>query len=354
MQKKRLGKTDLMVSIIGFGGIKLPQVSPDDADEILNMAIDKGINFVDTAKGYGDSEEKIGRALSDRRGEVYIATKTMSNTRDEAWADLEDSLRKLQTDYIDLYQFHNLRMEPQYDQCMGADGFMAAMEEAREQGLVRHIGFSSHRYHETMKRAILSGRFETAMLAYNILNDEMVDDEVLPLAAEHDMGVIIMKPLAGGALAQPPVDISEQTGFVITAADGLRFVLANEHVTLAIPGMQRREEVLENVRTAETFDALTEQRKQELVQAAEALGKDFCRMCWYCMPCEQGLKIPVILRHLGYAKRFPGLLQWARGRYGMVEVKADECIECGQCEEKCPYELPVRVMLREAHEMLTT
>jgi predicted aldo/keto reductase-like oxidoreductase len=342
-----------MVSIIGFGGIKLPQVSADDADEILNLAVDKGINFVDTATGYGDSEEKIGRALSGRRDEVCIATKTMSTTRDEAWADLEDSLRKLRTDYIDLYQFHNLRFPEQYEQVMGDEGFMAAMEEAREQGLVRHIGFSSHRYHETMKRAILSGRFETGMFAYNILNDEMVDDEVLPLASAHDIGVIIMKPLAGGALTQPPAEIREQTGFGITAADALRFVLANKHVTVAIPGMRSKDEVRENVETAETLEQLSAERTRELVEAAEALGKDFCRTCWYCMPCEQGIKIPVILRHLGYAKRFPGLLQWAKGRYSMVEVKAVECDECGECEEKCPYELPVREMLAEAHEMLS-
>ncbi len=344
-----------MVSVIGFGGIKLPQVEPDEAAEILNLALDKGINFVDTAKGYGDSEEKIGRAFEGRREEILIATKTMSNTRDEAWADLEDSLLKLRTDYIDLYQFHNLRMPAQYEQCMGPDGFMAAMEEAREQGLVRHIGFSSHRYHETMKKAILSGRFETAMLAYNILNDEMVDDEVLPLAGEHDIGVIIMKALAGGVLSQPPTEIRDATGFVINAADALRFVLANEHVTLAIPGMQAKSEVLENVETGETIGALTGEGREALVAAAEELGKDFCRMCWYCMPCEKrGLKVPMILRHLGYAKRFPGLMEWAQGRYKMVEVQADECDQCGECETKCPYELPVRVMLEEAHEVLAT
>ena len=352
MEKRRLGKTELMTSIIGFGGLKLHAVEQDDATEILNKALDMGINFVDTARGYGDSEAKIGEAISHRRDEFFLCTKTQAITAEEMKKEIETSLKNLRTDRIDLYLCHNLRFPDKYETIMGSGGAMKALKEAKSQGLIDHIGFSSHRFHETMKAGILSGQFEAIMLAYNILNDELVDEEILPLAKENDLGVIIMKPLAGGALVSASPDVDLRAGTEITATQALRFVLANDAVTLAIPGMGNVDEVEENVAAGETFQALTEEEKSSLVKAAEILGKDFCRACGYCQPCPQEIRIPIILRHAGYYTRY-GLEDWAKGRYGMVEVKADNCIECGECEEKCPYDLPIMEKLQEAHTMLT-
>lgn len=352
MEKRRLGKTELMVSAIGFGGIKLSMLEQDDATELLNKALDMGINFVDTARGYGDSEVKIGKGISHRRDEFYISTKSPAITYDEMKKEIETSLDNLRTDKIDLYLCHNLRFPESYETAMGADGAMKALKEAKSQGMIDHIAFSCHRFHETMKAGILSGEFDAIMLSYNILNDELVDEEIFPLAMENDLGVIIMKPLAGGALVTIPPDVDLSIDVTINATQALRFVLANNAVTLAIPGMINSRELMENVAVGENFQVLTAGEQEALVKAAEILGKDFCRGCGYCQPCPENIRIPIILRHAGYYTRY-GLTDWAKGRYGMVEVKADNCVECGKCEEKCPYDLPIIEKLKEAHTMLS-
>jgi predicted aldo/keto reductase-like oxidoreductase len=352
MMKRRLGRTGLTVSVIGFGGIKLPRVEKKTANEILNKAVDLGINFFDTARGYGDSEEKIGEAISHRREEFHISTKSPALTADDMGRDIERSMKSLRTDHIDLYLCHNLRYPDAYDKVMGPNGAMEAIKKAKEEGKIGHTGFSCHRFHETMERGIKSGEFETIMVSYNILNDELVDEKILPLSKENDVGVIAMKPLAGGALAAPPSELKVKAKIPITAEQALRFVLANKAVCLAIPGMTNTREVEENAMVGENFQAMTEAEKQRLIRDAEILGKEFCRGCGYCQPCQQEIRIPIILRQLNYRKQY-GLTDWARRRYSMVEVKADECIECGQCREKCPYDLDIPELLKEAHKLLS-
>lgn len=352
MIKKRLGRTGLRVSVIGFGCIKLPLVDKSTASKLLNRALDLGINFFDTARAYGDSEEKIGLAISDRRDEFYLCTKSQALTAEDMKRDIERSLKALRTDYIDVYMCHNLRWPSDYDRVMGPGGAMEALLEAREEGVIGHIGFSCHRFHETMERGIRSGLFEVIMVSYNILNDELVDEAILPLAKKMDLGVIAMKPLAGGVLAAPPDELKAVSKIPVTAEQALRFVLANENVDVAIPGMMKLQEVEENARIGENLPSMTYEEKRRLIEAVEALGRSFCRGCGYCQPCPQGIRIPIILRQLAYAKQY-GLLEWARGRYRMVEVKADACVECGSCMEKCPYGLNVPEMLREAHRILS-
>ncbi|MCX8170842.1 MAG: aldo/keto reductase, partial [Candidatus Bathyarchaeota archaeon] len=188
MMKRRLGKTDLRVSIIGFGAIKLPQVDFETSSKMLNRALDLGINFIDTARSYGDSEEKIGLALSGRRDEFYVSTKTGSLTYEDAVKDIELSLRKLKTDYIDLYLCHNPNSPDKFEKVMGPNGALKALKEAKSKGIIGHIGFSCHRYHETMEKGIRSGEFEAIMISYNILDDELVGERILPLAKEMDVG----------------------------------------------------------------------------------------------------------------------------------------------------------------------
>ena len=353
MLKKRLGGTGLEVSIVGFGGIKLPQIDRDAACKVLNRALDLGVNFIDTARGYGDSEEKIGWAIGERRDEFYISTKSPAHTAREMKNAIQESLRKLRTDHIDIYMCHNLRYSSAYDKVMGPGGAMEALVEAKEEGIVGHIGFSCHRFHETMERGIRSGIFGAIMVSYNILNDELVDEKILPLAKELDVGVIAMKPLAGGVLAAPPPELNIHAKMPVTAEKALRFVLANDTVDVAIPGMVRVSEVEENVKVGQTFPRMTEKEKKELIEAAEALGKRFCRGCGYCQPCPEEIRIPIILRHLAYSKNY-GLVDWAKWRYKMVEVKASDCVECGQCRDKCPYDLDVPEMLKEAHRLLSS
>jgi predicted aldo/keto reductase-like oxidoreductase len=353
MMKRKLGRTGLEVSIIGFGGLKLPLIDKDTAHKVLNRALDLGINYFDTARGYGDSEEKIGLAISDRRNEFYISTKSQALTAKEMEEDIQESLRKLRTDYIDIYMCHNLRYSKDYERVMGPGGAMEALRKAKDEGIIGHIGFSCHRFHETMERGLNSGIFEALMVSYNLLNDELVDEKVLPLAKKLNVGIIAMKPLAGGVLASPPPRLGAESGVNLTAEKALRFVLANDAVSVAIPGMMSIREVEENALVGETFHSMTEEEKAKLIEVSEILGKKFCRGCGYCQPCPQEIPIPIILRQLAYYKNY-GLFEWAKGRYRMVEIKADSCVECGLCREKCPYGLDVPEMLKEAHRLLSS
>lgn len=353
MLKRRLGKTNLMVSVIGFGTIKLPQIDEKTANKILNEALNLGINFIDTARNYGDSEEKIGLAISKRRNEFHISTKSDAATYEDMKRDIQTSLEKLRTDYIDLYLCHNLRHPEKYDRVMGPGGAMEALKEAKKEALIGHVGFSCHRFHETMERGIKSGEFEVIMVSYNMLDDEAVGERILPLAREHDVGVIAMKPLAGGFLANPPPELVKRAGISINVETALKFVLSNDSVSTAIPGMMRIEEVKENAKIGESFTYMSDEEKKMIVEAMKSISMEFCRGCGYCMPCPQGVRIPVILRQLNYYKNY-GLTEWAKWRYKMVEVKADACVECRQCVEKCPYGLNIPEMLKEAHKLLSS
>lgn len=341
-----------MVSIIGFGAIKLPQIDRETASKILNKALDFSINFIDTARSYGDSEEKIGLAISKRRNEFYISTKSAATTYEDMKRDIQISLEKLRTDYIDLYLCHNLRHPEKYNEVMGLGGAIEALKEAKREGLIGHIGFSCHRFHETMERGIRSGEFEAIMVSYNILDDEAVGEVILPLAKEHDVGVVAMKPLAGGFLANPPPEFVKRARMLINTETALKFVLSNNNVSTTIPGMMRIEEVEENARIGEGFAHMSDEEKNRIIEAVKSISMKFCRGCGYCMPCPQGVRIPVILRQLNYYKNY-GLTEWAKERYMVVEVKADACVECGQCVEKCPYELNIPEMLKEAHKLLS-
>jgi predicted aldo/keto reductase-like oxidoreductase len=352
MMRRRLGKTGLMVSIIGFGAIKLPQIDFETSSKILNRALDLGINFIDTARSYGDSEEKIGYAISNRRNEFYISTKSGALTYEDMKNDIKISLKNLKTDYIDIYLCHNLGGPDKYEKIIGPNGALKALKEAKREGIIGHIGFSCHRYHETMKKGIESGEFEVIMVSYNMLNDELVDESIIPLAKEMEVGVIAMKPLAGGLLASPPPELAKKSRIPINAETALRFVLSNEAVATAIPGMMRIEEVEENARIGENFILVSSEERKILMEAVESLSKEFCRGCGYCQPCPQGILIPIILRQMAYCKYY-GLTEWAKQRYRMVEVKADSCIKCGQCVKKCPYNLNIPEMLAEAHALLS-
>lgn len=235
IEKRRLGKTGLEVTVFGFGCIKFPHVSASQAAEALEHAIDLGVNFVDTARGYGDSEVKIGPVLRKRRGEVYIATKSGNRSAKGAREHLEISLRSLQTDYLDLWQAHWVCNNDVLEEVLAPGGALEAMVKAKQEGKIRHYGITMHRHHAAVRRAIESNLFETIMLAYNPLDEEGMAD-MITLAAQHDMGVIIMKPLSGGVLVSqkgaPRVD-----GLDPVVAGTLRGIASHPDVTTVIPGM---------------------------------------------------------------------------------------------------------------------
>lgn len=334
MEYRDLGQTGLKVSAMGFGGIPIQKVDQEAANEIVRVAIENGINFFDTARGYTNSEVKLGHALKGQRDKVVLATKSMARTKDKMAKDIEISLKNLQTDYIDLYQLHNVKTDEDVEKVFWPNGALEALIEAKEAGKVRFIGITGHKA-ETLVEVIDKYDFATIQFPANFLED-MGEKELFPKARAKGMGIIVMKPLAGGAFNRKDL--------------ALRFLLG-EDLTTIIPGMGSVKEVLENSVLAKDFKKLTAEEIKILEKEAEELGSEFCRRCEYCKPCPQNLDIPGFFIIHGYFKRY-GLGDWAVERYKATSPSADHCIECGICETRCPYDLPIRKMLKEVHANL--
>ena len=329
MQYRTLGRSGLKVSIIGFGGLPIQRVSFDKAKDIVNKALDLGINFFDTARGYTDSESKLGQVLAARRSEAVIATKSMARTKELMAEDIQISLQQLGVDYIDLYQFHNVKTKEELDQILSAGGALEALTEAKKKGIVKHIGITSH-IPAVLKEAIKAAEIETIQFPFNAV-EAANGEELLALAESANTGVIVMKPLAGGAIRQADL--------------ALRFILAYP-VSSIIPGMDSIEQVAANAEIGDGIRPLTEEEMSALKKETDQLGTTFCRRCEYCQPCPQNINIPLIFLLEGYYTRY-NLKDWAKNRYQDI-VGADQCVECGACEEKCPYDLPIRQMLKDA------
>lgn len=358
MQKRRLGRTGLDVSIIGFGGMKLPNVSRDDAVRTVNRALDLGTNYIDTARSYDDSEEKIGLVLKERRSECFIATKSDARDANGLMKELETSLKNLQTDKIDVFQLHGVGDSDTFKQVMGPGGALDGAKKAKAQGKIDHIGISHHRDLETMKAAIKSDEFETILLAYSPLDQENVGIEVLPMAKEHGMGVIIMKPLSGGLLCLPEHE-REKLGRDPVVSGSLKYVVSNENVTLAIPGMSNMREVEENLSVG-SMPKISEDEVEELLKAIGMLRKEYrygqvCLRCGYCQPCPEGIVIPTAFRALDMYRNYQENLKYlGLELYERLEVRADACVECEQCMEKCPAALEIPARLKEVVEVFAS
>jgi len=334
MEKRRLGQSDLWVAPLGFGGIPIQRVSQTEADGLLRLAVEKGINFIDTARGYTDSEEKIGAGLKGIRQEVILATKSMARAGAAMMADVERSLRAFQTDWIDLYQLHNVRSEAEWAELTAPGGGLEALEKAREAGKIRYIGVTGH-LPETLLRVIKDYQFVTVQFPYNYIEQEN-RQELLEEIKRQDLGTIIMKPLAGGAL--------RQTG------PALRFLL-QKSFSVIIPGMDSQAQIEEN--SAQLSQTFTEQDAGVLELEKGELGQEFCRRCEYCLPCTAGINIPGLFLLEGYYQRY-NLTQWSLERYQDMAIKADACTECGECESRCPYQLSIREKLKRVHTLLST
>ena len=331
MKEMILGRTGLRVKILGFGGIPIQRVSEEEAISVVRRCYELGVNYYDTARGYTNSEERMGKALEDVRDEVYIATKSNRRTAKELNAELETSLRNLKTDYIDVYQFHNVSSQEAWEQIKAPGGALEAMHKAHDDGRIRHIGVTSHNpafLAEIVKEDI----FETIMIPYNYLTPDP-EEELLPLCREMNLGTIAMKPFGGGAFSN-----------VNTA---LRFVLDKEYVDIAIPGMMSVSEVEENFRVASGPHALTEEDLELIKEDKVELGSEFCRACNYCQPCPQGIPITSILRAESQFLKRMGWRPGTEERFAKAVEKASTCLQCGECERRCPYYLPIRELLPE-------
>lgn len=328
-----LGSTEIKIKRVGFGGIPIQRITQDDTNKVIDELINQGINFIDTARGYTVSEEYIGNSIEGRREKFYIATKSMSRSYEDMKRDIDISLKNLKTNYIDLYQIHNLKIE-EYSKIFDDNKAYRALLEAKEEGKIRYIGITSHSL-GTIEKAVEDNKFDTIQFPYNIVEDQA--DEVFRKAHEKGIGTITMKPLAGGAIDDGPLAI--------------KYILSKDYIDVAIPGMNTVEQVKENVSVINKIE-LTEEDNLKIEKIRKELSGNFCRRCEYCLPCPKNVNIPQNFLLEGYYTRY-NLKEWALERYeSLGDSKASECVECGLCEEKCPYNLPIRNMLKNVCDKL--
>jgi predicted aldo/keto reductase-like oxidoreductase len=341
----------LSVSSISFGAIKLPRISLKECEILLNRALDSGINYIDTADCYGDSEEKIGRVLKKRRQEFYLSTKVDERDGPGVRAKLDRCLHRLRTDWIDLLFFHDVR-GGEYERIF-ATGGLEELQKAQKKGEVKHLGISIHSNLIMMRQAIESGVFSVLMAAYSALDEDRLTADLLPLAASKGVGLVAMKPLAGGRLGDLPSGGWNNPLFhdESPAQIALRYVLSNPHITCAIPGMMTLKELQEDLQVAKKPRKMSPEEIKEFMAMVADAGKGFCRNCGYCLPCPEGIPIPDVFRYESYYRRYD-LKDWAKEQYGVLATNVQACSDCQICIEKCPYGVPIPSELRQAHKIL--
>lgn len=329
MAKVTLGKTGITVEKNSFGALPIQRISKEEAVRLLKKAYDHGVTFFDTARAYTDSEEKVGEAFQGMREKVYIATKTAAVNAEDFWKDLHTSLEKLQTDYIDIYQFHNPSFCPKPGD---GSGLYEAMLEAKEKGMIRHIGITNHRLN-VAHEAVESGLYETLQFPFCYLATEK-DIALAEACRDAGMGFIAMKALSGGLLTN--------------SAAAYAFLAGYEHV-LPIWGVQREQELDEFLAYIEHPPVLDEELAAVIAQDRKELLGDFCRGCGYCMPCPVGIEINNCARMSLMIRRAPSQAQLTEEMQAKMK-KIENCLHCGQCKAKCPYGLDTPALLEKNYQ----
>lgn len=329
MQTVTLGTTGITVNKNGFGALPIQRITTENAVHLIQKAYNAGITFFDTARFYTDSECKLGEALEGIRDKVYIATKTGATTADAFWKDLETSLGNLRTDYVDLYQFHNPSFCPKPGD---GSGLYEAILEAKAQGKVRHIGITNHRL-SVAEEAIESGLYETLQFPFCYLSGEK-ELALVKKCKEKNMGFIAMKALSGG---------------LITNSAAAYAFLAQYDNVLPIWGVQREKELDEFISYIDNPPCMTAKLEAFIEAERLELSGEFCRGCGYCMPCPVGIEINNCARMSLLLRRSPSELQLTEEVQAKMK-KIEDCLNCGQCKSKCPYELDTPALLAKNYE----
>ena len=331
MEHVVLGKTGLKVNKNGFGALPVQRISKEDAVALLQKAFQNGINYFDTARAYSDSEEKMGAALHEVRDQIIISTKTAAQNGEDLRKDLEMSLEKLQTDYIDLYQFHNPAFCPKPGD---GSGLYEAALEAKEQGKIWHIGITNHRI-AVAKEAVLSGLYETLQFPFSYLASEE-EVELVELCRQKEVGFIAMKGLAGG--------------LIHNSASAYAFMCQPQFAHVEpIWGIQREWELDEFLSYQEQAPELNEALLAEIQKDKDQLAGEFCRGCGYCMPCPAGIEINNCARMSLMLRRAPQEA-WLSEEWQEKMKKIENCLHCGNCMKKCPYGLNTPELLKRNYE----
>lgn len=329
MEMVTLGSTGITVNKNGFGALPIQRISKEEAGKLALKAYEAGITFFDTARAYSDSEEKLGEVLADIRENVFIASKTMAQTPEGLWEDLETSLKTLKTDYIDIYQLHNPAFCPKPGD---GSGMYEALLEAKAQGKIRHIGITNHRL-SVAKEAVESGLYETLQFPFCYLATEK-DMEIVELCKEKNVGFIAMKALSGGLIHDAKAAYAFQ---------------AEYDNVLPIWGVQSEAELNDFISFIENPPVMDDEIKAVIASDIEELSGDFCRGCGYCMPCPAGIEINNCARMSLMLRRAPSAA-WLTESWQEKMALIEGCIDCGQCKSKCPYELDTPQLLKKNYE----
>ena len=328
MRYVRLGKTGIEVSEVGFGGIPIIRLSTAEAVMVLRRAYDRGITLFDTANVYLDSEEKMGLAFDGIRSRLVLATKTLKRDRAGAGADIDRSLRRMRTDYIDLFQIHQLSLEADYQAITGPDGALEAIFRAKQAGKIRRIGVTSHGIEMAIK-LVKTGLFSTVQFPFNFIESAPAE-ELHPAARQEEMGILAMKPFGGGVLDNGELCFK----FLRRFSD-----------VIPLPGFDAVEQVDQIVAVYETQNSVNPDDLAAMESFRTELGQQFCRRCEYCQPCEQGVMITPAMNYPIIARRMSG--SKAAGFATKAMESVGNCTECGECLKRCPYNLPIPEMLKE-------
>lgn len=365
MQKRMLGTTGERVSVLGLGGFHLLEVSDTDASALINTFLDEGGTYIETAAQYGEgeSERKVGLVLKTRRDECFLATKSHLRERQGAARSIDESLRHLNTDRIDLLIFHHVQSDEELERILGPDGAMEAFIRAREEGKIRFIGISGHGVPDTLIKALQRFDFDAVMTGVNFydrFNFPDVEAKLIPLAKGRGIGIVGMKVFADGLLWEYP-------------EDALRYALSLPVDTLPV-GFNTMDMLKTDLRVVSSFTPMTEDEKARISKDNLLFGNYVCRLCNKCLPCPEGIDIPLIFKYEGWYDRQlrdrtvrtppdfalrDRLRFWfenmgkAREAYEALEIKADRCTKCGKCTPLCPYGIDIIDKLEYVHFKLT-
>jgi predicted aldo/keto reductase-like oxidoreductase len=330
MERITLGRTGLTINRYGFGGIPIQRVDEDQAVDTVRHAVEQGVDFIDTSRAYTTSEGRIGKALKLTDKKVILASKSVSRKSDDVRADLEKSLSELQVDHIDLYQCHFVSTREDYQRVIQPDGTLDTLIKAKEEGLIGHIGITSHSL-EVLELALNDGLFDTVMVCFSFLEPK-AKELIIPKALEKNIGVIAMKSFSGGAIDNPVL--------------ALKWALSQPGVAI-IPGVEDTALFDQNWSVFKSGNyRLSTAEKVEIENIRKRYDKVFCRRCDYCQPCSEEIPIQMILGIRSALKRF-GKGYVLEGWPKQAIDKARKCSECGECLDRCPYHLPIPDLIKE-------
>ncbi|MBN1298525.1 MAG: aldo/keto reductase [Actinobacteria bacterium] len=367
MEYRNIGSTKIKASLLGFGAMRLPAdksggeevIRQEESIELILKGFEKGINIIDTAYPYCNkqSEKIVGQAIkiwkkNNKNSKVYLCTKFptwMAKARGDYRRYLEEQLKILDVDYIDFYHFHTLNDEL-FEEKILKYNFITEAQNAKKEGLIKHICFSFHDTPFVMKKIIDTGVFEAVLCQYNIL--DRTNEEAISYARQKGLGVFIMGPLAGGRVAD--------LGLPEIESVALKFIFSNPDITTVFSGMQKIQDVIENSRIASQsffFSKKEEETLQKVFKDKKIDDLIACNNCKYCLPCPNNVAIPKILKIYNYYK-FTGIERnsaWQYKNIGLdnLQEKADMCTECGECEKRCPQGLNIIELLKQAHKLLS-